>query len=318
MGDARLRAVRRSRDVAAARRDAAGRRHGDHGRSDRRQGARDARGVGPDRSGRSSRRWHGPTRACSVRWPAATSRAQSCARRRSSASAPADPPQAGAGPQCCTGPCIRARLLSGHRTFGRVSTASDQPGGAAGPRARLGLGAAIVVVLLALTVTVGIGILRGASAPIESVTIDDGDDTDAALPASVFVHVSGAVAAPGLYVLGADARVVDAMAAAGGFAPGADEAAVNLARPISDGEQLHVPATGEAPAAGTATADPAPGDGRVNLNTARGRRARHPSAHRPRDGPADHRMARRERTVHERRGPARRARDRRQDARDAP
>ncbi len=124
------------------------------------------------------------------------------------------------------------------------------------------------MVLLALTVTVGIGILRGASAPVESVTIDDGDNTDAALPASVFVHVSGAVAAPGLYVLGADARVVDAVAAAGGFAPGADEAAVNLARPISDGEQLHVPATGEAPAAGTATADPAPGDGRVNLNTA--------------------------------------------------
>jgi competence protein ComEA len=123
------------------------------------------------------------------------------------------------------------------------------------------------VVLLALTVTVGIGILRGASAPVESVTIDDGDMTDAAQPASVFVHVSGAVAAPGLYVLGADARVVDAVAAAGGFAPGADEAAVNLARPVSDGEQLHVPATGEAPAAGAASAD-LTGDGRVDLNTA--------------------------------------------------
>ena len=52
----------------------------------------------------------------------------------------------------------------------------------------------------------------------------------------------------------------------GGFAPGADEAAVNLARPLSDGEQLHVPAVGAAPAAGGAGA--APGDGRVNLNTA--------------------------------------------------
>ena len=62
------------------------------------------------------------------------------------------------------------------------------------------------------------------------------------------MHVSGAVAAPGLYVLGEGARVVDAIAAAGGFAPGADEAAVNLARPLSDGEQLHVPAAGEAAA----------------------------------------------------------------------
>ena len=38
---------------------------------------------------------------------------------------------------------------------------------------RLGLGAAIVVVLIALTVTVAIGILRGASSPVESVTVDE-------------------------------------------------------------------------------------------------------------------------------------------------
>ena len=68
-----------------------------------------------------------------------------------------------------------------------------------------------------------------------------------AATASVFVHVSGAVAAPGLYVLSDGARVVDAVAAAGGFAAGADEAAVNLARPLGDGEQLHVPAAGEEP-----------------------------------------------------------------------
>ena len=69
---------------------------------------------------------------------------------------------------------------------------------------------------------------------------------DAARSASVFVHVSGSVVAPGLYVLGEGSRVVDAVAAAGGFAPGADEAAVNLARPLSDGEQLLVPAVGAA------------------------------------------------------------------------
>ena len=96
------------------------------------------------------------------------------------------------------------------RTFGRVSTAEKPRSGGASPRGRLGLGAAIVVVLLALTVTVAIGILRGASAPVESVTIDEAVETDAAAAASVFVHVSGAVAAPGLYVLGEGARVVDA------------------------------------------------------------------------------------------------------------
>lgn len=122
-----------------------------------------------------------------------------------------------------------------------------------------------MVVLLALTVTVAIGILRGASAPVESVTIDQAAPTDAAGSASVFVHVSGSVTTPGLYVLNEGARVVDAVAAAGGFTPDADEAAVNLARPLGDGEQLLVPAIGASAEAGA----PAPaGDGRVNLNTA--------------------------------------------------
>jgi competence protein ComEA len=146
-----------------------------------------------------------------------------------------------------------------------VSSAEEPRSGAGSPHARLGLGAAIVVVLLALTATVAIGILRGASAPVESVTIDTGVEQDAGGAASVFVHVSGAVGSPGLYVLHEGARVVDAVAAAGGFAAGADETSVNLARPVSDGEQLHVPAAGDAPdAGGTAPA----GDGRVNLNTA--------------------------------------------------
>lgn len=123
-----------------------------------------------------------------------------------------------------------------------------------------------MVVLLALTATVAIGIVRGASAPVEAVTIDAGGTTDAEASASVFVHVSGSVASPGLYVLDEGARVVDAVAAAGGFAPGADETAVNLARPLSDGEQLLVPAIGATAEAGAATAPS--GDGRVNLNIA--------------------------------------------------
>jgi competence protein ComEA len=125
------------------------------------------------------------------------------------------------------------------------------------------------VVLLALTVTVAIGILRGASAPVESVTVDDGGSRDAPAAASVFVHVSGAVSAPGLYVLKSGARVVDAVAAAGGFAPEADEQAVNLARLVGDGEQLYVAAVGETASGAAPTgADAPPGDGRVNLNSA--------------------------------------------------
>ena len=132
-------------------------------------------------------------------------------------------------------------------------------------RRRLGLGAAIVVVLAALAVTVGIGILRSSSAPVEAVPIEHGNETDAAAPASLYVHVSGAVAAPGLYMLHEDARVVDAVAAAGGFAAEAERGAVNLARPLSDGEQLVVPIVG---AAAPASTGGVAADGRVNLNTA--------------------------------------------------
>ncbi|WP_249353669.1 ComEA family DNA-binding protein [Microbacterium sp. 2FI] len=147
---------------------------------------------------------------------------------------------------------------------------SAEPPARAAPASRLGLGAAVVVVIVALAVTVGIGILRGATAPVESVTVDaTASTTDAESTSLVYIHVSGAVGNPGLYALGDEARVVDAIAVAGGFAADADRSAVNLARPLSDGEQLHVPAVGETTtAAGSGDAVTQGGDGRVNLNTA--------------------------------------------------
>lgn len=128
----------------------------------------------------------------------------------------------------------------------------------------------MVVVIVALAVTVGIGILRGASAPVDTVAIHSVGETDAATPGAVYVYVSGAVRSPGLYVLGDGARVFDAIAAAGGFTPDAEESAVNLARPLGDGEQLDVPRVGAAPAAsaGAAGAAGAAGSGKIDLNTA--------------------------------------------------
>lgn len=127
------------------------------------------------------------------------------------------------------------------------------------------MGAAVVVVILALAATVGIGILRGASTPTETVSVDE-SRTNAVTPAELYVHVSGAVASPGLYRLTDGSRVVDAIAAAGGFAEKADETGVNLARLVSDGEQLVVPVEGEQPPASGGAGSK--GDGRVNLNTA--------------------------------------------------
>ena len=59
----------------------------------------------------------------------------------------------------------------------------------------------------------------------------------------IFVDVTGAVTKPGVYKLAANSRVIDAIKAAGDSAPGADLSTINLARVLSDGEQIYVDAT---------------------------------------------------------------------------
>ena len=58
----------------------------------------------------------------------------------------------------------------------------------------------------------------------------------------IFVDVTGAVNTPGVYTLTASSRVIDAIKAAGGSAPGADLSTINLVRVLADGEQIYVDA----------------------------------------------------------------------------
>jgi competence protein ComEA len=87
-------------------------------------------------------------------------------------------------------------------------------------------------------------------------------------PASLLVHVVGAVHAPGLYELPEGSRVADALARAGGATPKADLERVNLASPVADGTQVVVPRE-QAPgrAASPVGAGPA-SSGPVHLNSA--------------------------------------------------
>ncbi|MCK2028292.1 ComEA family DNA-binding protein [Microbacterium sp. KSW4-6] len=151
-------------------------------------------------------------------------------------------------------------------------------------RLRLSIGAAVVLALVVLSAAVGLGILRGQAAPVETVSIGDesiGDESTGATAAAgatapggeLYVHVLGAVEKPGLYVLAIDARIVDALAAAGGTTEEADLAAINLARIVTDGEQVVVPVVGATvpePGSGTApgSGSTAPGDDRIDLNSA--------------------------------------------------
>lgn len=80
---------------------------------------------------------------------------------------------------------------------------------------------------------------EGAS---ESVTIEE--PTSSIDEPSVFVHVVGEVEKPGIYIVATRARVFDAIVAAGGFTKSADQSTVNLAREVSDGEQVVVLAAG--------------------------------------------------------------------------
>jgi competence protein ComEA len=62
---------------------------------------------------------------------------------------------------------------------------------------------------------------------------------------AVVVNAAGAVREPGLYTLEPDARVADAVEAAGGLAGDADLDRVNLAAKVADGERVYVPRRGQ-------------------------------------------------------------------------
>lgn len=115
----------------------------------------------------------------------------------------------------------------------------------------------VVLLLVALGVAVLVSSLvpRGGSDEVVAAATP-------APSAAIYVHVLGAVVTPGLYELREGDRVVDAIAVAGGFAEGADETQLNLARQVSDGEQIVVPLLGEAVPPGEQQS------GKVNLNTA--------------------------------------------------
>lgn len=63
---------------------------------------------------------------------------------------------------------------------------------------------------------------------------------------TIYVHVCGAVMAPGVYELTAGSRVYEAVQAAGGFTENAEENYVNQAQELPDGVKLVIPTKEEA------------------------------------------------------------------------
>ncbi|CAN1496720.1 ComEA DNA uptake protein and related DNA-binding proteins [Candidatus Nanopelagicaceae bacterium] len=99
-------------------------------------------------------------------------------------------------------------------------------------RRGLAIIAGLVVAITALFVMRGSSqevVAAPAPLEIESISIQ-----------TLMVDVAGAVVNPGVYSLPLNARVVEAIKAAGGLKKGADTSDINQARILKDGEQIYV------------------------------------------------------------------------------
>ena len=150
---------------------------------------------------------------------------------------------------------------------------------------RTGAMALAAIAVLAVLITV-FTVVRSHPAPVVSAKLPPVEpvSSTAASPAkpadrSVVVSVVGLVHQPGLVTLAPQARIADAVSAAGGLLAGADTFGLNLARHVDDGEQIvvgiaapagHPAALGSSaggrPAAPAGSATPKP-SGPVDLNT---------------------------------------------------
>jgi competence protein ComEA len=100
-------------------------------------------------------------------------------------------------------------------------------------------------------------------APTGEFEITEGLNEAEAVDQFLYVHIVGEIKTPGMYQLPLCARLVDAVFAAGGLTADADNSSVNLARELSDGEQIVVFKVGEIAEAGGS----APG-GLISINRA--------------------------------------------------
>ncbi|KAA9158591.1 ComEA family DNA-binding protein [Amycolatopsis acidicola] len=142
---------------------------------------------------------------------------------------------------------------------------------------------AIVAALVAVVVlVVGSVLVLGGSPPVERAPVlPAARDKPAAVAgapskvadSSLVVSVVGKVRKPGLVSVPGGARVADALSAAGGPLDGTDVTSLNLARKLTDGEQLYVGIPAPPPVAAQASGpvgsgDPAAPAGKLDLNTA--------------------------------------------------
>lgn len=120
----------------------------------------------------------------------------------------------------------------------------------------------------------------------EGVSIEESASNEEEDTKDICVYISGCVVSPGICYLPEGSRVADAINACGGMSEGAATDAINLARPLEDGEQITVlseqevqasaaqaqaspsQSTAQNGAEATASISTNKSSGKVNINTA--------------------------------------------------
>ncbi|ODU00719.1 MAG: competence protein ComEA [Pseudonocardia sp. SCN 72-86] len=138
----------------------------------------------------------------------------------------------------------------------------------------------VVTLVAALAAAVGVWLDRPRADPLPPgpvaglspiADVPAGSATPNTPGGELVVSVVGTVARPGLVKVPDGARVADVVEAAGGVLPGTEVAGLNLARRVSDGEQVVVGAPAppaEAPAAEAPATTGGSAGGKVDLNSA--------------------------------------------------
>ncbi len=114
----------------------------------------------------------------------------------------------------------------------------------------------------------GIGLIQILGQKQTQIKFEKSVDVAGVETAKIKVDVDGEVINPGVYELASDARVQDALIAAGGLTQDANRKAINLAAKISDGQKIYVPVEGEAVTSTTSIMGITSTTGAVSVNSA--------------------------------------------------
>lgn len=126
----------------------------------------------------------------------------------------------------------------------------------------------IVGVFIIGLILIAVGLIQIFSQRQASIKFEKGQDVSSASSAKIKVDIEGEVIRPGLYELSSDARVQDALIAAGGLTTNANRKAINLAAKIADGQKVYIPAEGEIAKSVAGVSDAGGVTGAISINSA--------------------------------------------------